>query len=320
MLNSLNEPILDNKRPRRPSDSKLVGPDSSTEVSTAIADVEDDELPGEGRMDTHASLRDKSSNVAKMHAAAEVYPAKTEHVFNYLQVFTACVGAFGHGANDVSNAVAPFATVYGLYISEIVEAEEPVPTWVLAFGGFGIVVGLVRLMHNRLPCNHAERFLLPIYRLAVVDWSLTGVFGIQSDQEYRCRYDQGDQETLFCASFASSHSSFTRYNYGTLCAAQVTPARGFTIELSSATIIILGSVLSLPLSTTHCQVGATVGVGMLEGAKSGVNWRLFLKVGCAWVFTIVITGSLSGALYAWTVFSPSLDGYEGTREPGQSDL
>lgn len=100
-----------------------------------------------------------------------------------------------------------------------------------------------------------------------------------------------------------------------LCAAQVTPARGFTIELSSATIVILGSVLGIPLSTTHCQVGATVGVGMLEGAKSGVNWRLFLKVGCAWLFTIVVTGSLSGALYAWTVFSPSLSGYEGTRDP-----
>lgn len=99
-------------------------------------------------------------------------------------------------------------------------------------------------------------------------------------------------------------------------AAQVTPARGFTIELSSATIIILGSVLGLPLSTTHCQVGATVGVGMLEGAKSGVNWGLFLKVGCAWVFTVVVTGTLSGALYAWTVFSPSLAGYEGTRDPG----
>ena len=101
-----------------------------------------------------------------------------------------------------------------------------------------------------------------------------------------------------------------------MCSPQVTPARGFTIELSSATIVILGSVLSLPLSTTHCQVGATVGVGMLEGAKSGVNWRLFLKVGCAGVFTIVVTGALSGALYAWTVFSPSLTGYEGTRGPG----
>jgi phosphate/sulfate permease len=54
---------------------------------------------------------------------------------------------------------------------------------------------------------------------------------------------------------------------------------------------------------------------MLEGAKGGVNWRLFLKVGCAWVFTIVVTATLSGGLYAWTVFSPSLAGYEGTREP-----
>ncbi len=93
---------------------------------------------------------------------------------------------------------------------------------------------------------------------------------------------------------------------------KVTPARGFTIELSSASIVIIGSVIGLPLSTTHCQVGATVGVGLLEG-KGGVNWRLFLSVACAWIATIVVTAAISGGLFV--VFSPSLPGYEGTRPP-----
>lgn len=40
--------------------------------------------------------------------------------------------------------------------------------------------------------------------------------------------------------------------------AKITPSRGFAIELSSALIIIIGSRLGIPLSTTHCQVGKVV--------------------------------------------------------------
>ena len=79
--------------------------------------------------------------------------------------------------------------------------------------------------------------------------------------------------------------------------------------------VVIYAVAGNPLSTTHCQVGAEVGVGALEG-KNGVNWRLLVKVFGAWVFTIAITGSISAALYSFAVFSPSRSGYEGTR-PGE---
>ena len=36
------------------------------------------------------------------------------------------------------------------------------------------------------------------------------------------------------------------------------------IETMSSIVIILGSLQGLPLSTTHCQVGAVVGVGCTE--------------------------------------------------------
>ena len=36
--------------------------------------------------------------------------------------------------------------------------------------------------------------------------------------------------------------------------AKITPSRGFSIELGSAIMIIIGSRLEIPLSTTHCQV------------------------------------------------------------------
>lgn len=46
--------------------------------------------------------------------------------------------------------------------------------------------------------------------------------------------------------------------------AKITPSRGFSIELGAAVMVIIGTRLRLPLSTTHCQVGATAGVALLE--------------------------------------------------------
>lgn len=50
--------------------------------------------------------------------------------------------------------------------------------------------------------------------------------------------------------------------------AKITPSRGFSIELGAAVMVIIGTRLRLPLSTTHCQVGATAGVALLEVSAS----------------------------------------------------
>ena len=78
---------------------------------------------------------------------------------------------------------------------------------------------------------------------------------------------------------------------------KVTPARGFTIEIGSALVILVGSALGLPLSTTHCKVGSTVGVGLAEG-KNGVNWKLVYEVFAGWIFTIIIC-AVSTGLVVW---------------------
>jgi len=87
--------------------------------------------------------------------------------------------------------------------------------------------------------------------------------------------------------------------------AKVTPSRGFAIELGAAFIIVAGSFLGLPLSTTHCQVGATVGLGMMEG-KGGVNWCLFANVFAGWVMTLIVGAGLSAGIFAFTAYSPSI--------------
>ena len=86
----------------------------------------------------------------------------------------------------------------------------------------------------------------------------------------------------------------------------ITPSRGFSIELGSATIIIIGSRLGIPLSTTHCQVGATMGVAALEDVSkcSGINWNIALKVFLGWIITLVVVGGSTGLLVAQGIYAP----------------
>lgn len=44
---------------------------------------------------------------------------------------------------------------------------------------------------------------------------------------------------------------------------RLTNSRGFVVEISAATVVVLGSRFSLPISTTHCLVGAVAGIGEL---------------------------------------------------------
>jgi sodium-dependent phosphate transporter len=88
--------------------------------------------------------------------------------------------------------------------------------------------------------------------------------------------------------------------------AKITPSRGFAIEMGSSIVVIIGSNLGIPLSTTHCQVGATVGVGMCEikdmkHKSRGVNWNLMGKVIAMWILTIAFAGLFSASFFSFIV-------------------
>ncbi len=72
----------------------------------------------------------------------EEYDETAEKLFSYLQIFTACLSAFAHGANDVANSIGPYAAIVGIYMNMSVEAKSEVPIWVLIIGGGGIAIGL----------------------------------------------------------------------------------------------------------------------------------------------------------------------------------
>jgi len=71
-----------------------------------------------------------------------------EEIFRRLQVLTSCYVALAHGANDVANAMGPLAGIYIIYMTQGVSPEVPVPFLLLAFGGFGIALGVVTWGHR----------------------------------------------------------------------------------------------------------------------------------------------------------------------------
>ena len=63
-------------------------------------------------------------------------------IFVYLQILSACLVAFAHGANDVANAIGPVAAVIGALKMKTLASHSIIPSWLLALGGAGIVIGL----------------------------------------------------------------------------------------------------------------------------------------------------------------------------------
>ena len=65
-----------------------------------------------------------------------------ERVFVVLQIMTACAVAFAHGSNDVANSIGPLAAVHSIVTTGAAATTASVDPWMLALGGFGIIVGL----------------------------------------------------------------------------------------------------------------------------------------------------------------------------------
>jgi PiT family inorganic phosphate transporter len=65
-----------------------------------------------------------------------------ERIFVILQIMTACAVAFAHGSNDVANSIGPLAAVHSIVTTGAAAKTAAVEPWMLALGGFGIIVGL----------------------------------------------------------------------------------------------------------------------------------------------------------------------------------
>ena len=92
--------------------------------------------------DPSITVTDLSGAITTKAHVDELHDPRIESVFAYLQIFTSICTSFAHGANDVSNAVGPLAAIWYIHENGAVASKIEVPPWILAIGGFGIVVGL----------------------------------------------------------------------------------------------------------------------------------------------------------------------------------
>ena len=88
---------------------------------------------------------DSINNSLQQNIEEEVTPSEfnsVEKIFGYLQILSASLMAFAHGANDVANAIGPLAAAVGVLTTGVVAMQASIPPWALALGGAGIIIGL----------------------------------------------------------------------------------------------------------------------------------------------------------------------------------
>ena len=85
---------------------------------------------------------------------------------------------------------------------------------------------------------------------------------------------------------------------------QLSPTRGFSMELGAAITVLLASRLGLPVSTTQCLTGSTVGVGLMNGSLSAINWKQVGFIFSGWLLTLPIAGLISGSLMVMALNAP----------------
>jgi len=77
---------------------------------------------------------------------------------------------------------------------------------------------------------------------------------------------------------------------------ELTNTRGFSIDFSAATVVLIASWLGLPISTTHTVVGAVIGVGLARGVKA-INKEVVRDIVISWFVTVPVAAIISGIVF-----------------------
>lgn len=85
----------------------------------------------------------------------------------------------------------------------------------------------------------------------------------------------------------------------------ISPSRGFCMELASAITVLMATRLKLPVSTTQCITGATVGVGLANGDWRCINPKLVAWIYAGWMITVPVTAVISGSAMGLMLNAPN---------------
>jgi phosphate/sulfate permease len=87
---------------------------------------------------------------------------------------------------------------------------------------------------------------------------------------------------------------------------QMSPTRGFSVELGAAITVLLASRLGLPVSTTQCLTGAAMGVALMNYDLGAVNWKQLAFIFGGWVLTLPCAALVSGLICLMALNAPHL--------------
>lgn len=75
--------------------------------------------------------------------------------------------------------------------------------------------------------------------------------------------------------------------------AEISQMDGFVVVIASAlTVLLMGKLMGIPVSTSQSVVGAVVGAGLVSGVKK-VNFGVFKRIAIAWVSSPTAAGLLT---------------------------
>ncbi|NJE26867.1 inorganic phosphate transporter [Thermococcus sp. MV5] len=77
---------------------------------------------------------------------------------------------------------------------------------------------------------------------------------------------------------------------------ELTNTRGFSIDFSAATVVLIASWMGLPISTTHTVVGAVIGVGLARGVKA-INKDIVKDIIISWFVTVPVAAIIAGVIF-----------------------
>ncbi|KAK0108162.1 hypothetical protein ONS95_002984 [Cadophora gregata] len=88
----------------------------------------------------------------------------------------------------------------------------------------------------------------------------------------------------------------------------VSPTRGFAINIATSVTVLVASRFGIPVSTTQCQLGATIGVGLSYFNPKAINWKQIGFIVIGWFITLPVAGLISGLLMAMALNTPHMRG------------
>ena len=74
--------------------------------------------------------------------------------------------------------------------------------------------------------------------------------------------------------------------------------RGWSVEFASTFTVVIATIVGMPVSTTHCQVGAVVAVGLCAFGPKHVSFGLFGKICATWVLTLPFAAGIAAGMTA----------------------